>query len=268
MGHQEEAERVGESRVTFSPNLVISATRERSPKSETTPILRRRGGNGRMRSEKGDEDERGRASLPILRSTSPADCKYNQRIKSQQEDPTPPLRRKRREEKIVEVQSVNESSMLKMDKEKSLKMDKEKSLETLWQEVQALDSSPNRPSSLSSQVLVSPSWQSPGCPAPCFDPSYVSPSPRLSRAAALRSPSAVRKQQLQQQHQQQQQYQQQQQQQQQQHQQQQQQQTLTTTSYEPTPSCQDATTKYEKTEQISPYSPPPLGPLLLLMTIP
>ena len=87
-----------------------------------------------------------------------------------QEDPAPPLRRKRREEKISEVQFVNnnpvrmdkESSLkvnkensLKMDKENSMKMDREKSLETLWQEVQALDSSPNRPSSLSSQVQLS-----------------------------------------------------------------------------------------------------------------
>ena len=72
------------------------------------------------------------------------------------------MRRKRREEKISEVQYVNNNSVrtntensLRMDKENTLKMDREKSLETLWQEVQALDSSPNRPSSLSSQVQLS-----------------------------------------------------------------------------------------------------------------
>ena len=43
----------------------------------------------------------------------------------------------------------------KTNKEKSSKTSKEKSLETLWQEVQALDSSPRRPSSLSTQVYIS-----------------------------------------------------------------------------------------------------------------
>ena len=40
----------------------------------------------------------------------------------------------------------------KVKEKHSLKLDEEKSLETLWREVQELDSSPNRPSSLSSQV--------------------------------------------------------------------------------------------------------------------
>ena len=94
-----------------------------------------------------------------------------------QEDPAPTLRTKRRQEEISEVQYINNNPMnmneenslkmdkekslnmdkeksLRMDKEKSLRMDKEKSLETLWHEVQALDSSPNRPSSLSSQVRL------------------------------------------------------------------------------------------------------------------
>ena len=56
-----------ESRVTFSPNLVISATKERATKSETTPILRRRGENCRTRQKQGAED--GLASSP--------NCKYN-----------------------------------------------------------------------------------------------------------------------------------------------------------------------------------------------
>ena len=85
------------------------------------------------------------------------------------DQPTPLLRRKRQEENVFKVEPGKKNSLrveneksLKMDKEKSLKkdkekslnMDKEKSLETLWQEVQALDSSPNRPSSLSSQVSL------------------------------------------------------------------------------------------------------------------
>ena len=60
---------VSESRVTFSPNLVISATKERATKSETTPILRRRGENCRTRQKQGAEDGLGRASSP--------NCKYN-----------------------------------------------------------------------------------------------------------------------------------------------------------------------------------------------
>ena len=68
--------------MTFSPNLVISATQEREKsKSETTPILRRRAGEDRRkRGEKGAEDERGRVSLPILSSSTSLDT----RIKSQQ----------------------------------------------------------------------------------------------------------------------------------------------------------------------------------------
>ena len=49
----------------------------------------------------------------------------------------------------------NMNNSPKTNKEKSSKTSKEKSLETLWQEVQALDSSPRRPSSLSTQVYIS-----------------------------------------------------------------------------------------------------------------
>ena len=88
---------------------------------------------------------------------------------------TPPARRKQREERVVDRATdsfqmdkeislgvdkkkslkwnMNNSS--KTNKEKSSKNSKEKSLETLWQEVQALDSSPRRPSSLSTQVYIS-----------------------------------------------------------------------------------------------------------------
>ena len=70
--------------MTFSPNLVISATKEQvRSKSETTPILRRRG-ESRRRAEKGAEDDQG--SLPIVRrSTSPDEFKYNPGMNSQQQ---------------------------------------------------------------------------------------------------------------------------------------------------------------------------------------
>ena len=88
---------------------------------------------------------------------------------------TPPARRKQREERVVDRATdsfqMDKEISLGVDKEKSLKWNmnnssktnkekssktsKEKSLETLWQEVQALDSSPRRPSSLSTQVYIS-----------------------------------------------------------------------------------------------------------------
>ena len=88
---------------------------------------------------------------------------------------TPPARRKQREERVVDRATdsfqMDKEISLGVDKEKSLKWNmnnspktnkekssktnKGKSLETLWQEVQALDSSPRRPSSLSTQVYIS-----------------------------------------------------------------------------------------------------------------
>ena len=62
---------------------------------------------------------------------------------------------------MVKSLEMGMAKSLQVDKEKkvkekhSLKLDEEKSLETLWREVQELDSSPNRPSSLSSQVAIS-----------------------------------------------------------------------------------------------------------------
>ena len=78
--------------------------------------------------------------------------------------------------------SVEPSGRNKIIRQRSLR-DSSKSVETLWLELQAL--SPE--DLLSTQPLSSvPN-------ATTLSPSYVSPSPRLARAAALRSPGSNRK---------------------------------------------------------------------------